>query len=258
MVKDTLRSVLPLYSFLGILSIRNGKNGFQTSSFHAIFNVLKMPLVLAFQLFLVKNPQVLSEILRFDIFQSNVYSSFLRFTILIITQIDLANALLICFAQFLKRKKITEYMKRVSNMKIDAAFTKKLRKLWRKQFFIISLLFVITSTIQVLVSSSFTVLSLVVHLFLFLPYLFIASFQSFMKSFEIFFQVFMKDFKYRLSESMLTDEKVQKLIKRYQEICALNQDFNKIFGAQITSMTCCFALKLSSQVDPFNLSRSMK
>lgn len=73
-----------------------------------------------------------------------------------------------------------------------------------------------------------------------------------MKTVEIFLLACLKDFKHRVEisniKSKFEADIFYKLILKYQQIFELQQEFNEIFGAQVTALTCCLATMTTFQV----------
>lgn len=253
MVEATLRLILPLYSYLGILSIKSDKNsGFKTSKFHLVHNALKMPLVLIFSFFLLKNPQYFHGLHRNVFYHSEDYSIFLKLVTITTTQIVLVNSLYICIAQFVKRNEITKFMNHANKIVLNEECSKELKSVWKKEFAILAILFCFICIVQFTVRFKFTFFAVVAFTILLYSYVIATAFLSFMKTFEVFFFICLKDFKCRLRCDIIKTDfnanTIQDLMTRYQEIYDLNQEFNDIFGSQVTAMTCCFAIKSTSQV----------
>lgn len=255
MLKSTFRSILPVYSFLGILSIKCDGNKFTTSRFHAVFNLLKMPLVLIFAFFLIRNEGWREEVFRsgYDIQYRG--SAFLIFIALVTSEMVQVTSLIICVIFFLRRFKITEFINRASELDIEGKYVEKLTQSWRRNFLLLNCMFWIIAIVQFVTRSQLTLFALVGFSILLHTYIVVPSILSLMKTFETFFLVCLKDFKHRLTVSMEIadfDRKAfHKLIKRYQNIFELNQEFNRLFGAQVTLMTCCVAIMTTFQVSIF-------
>ena len=87
---------------------------------------------------------------------------------------------------------------------------------------------------------------------LFYPFIVVASFLSFLKTMEIFFLMTLRNFKRQMK--MLTNninfdcEAFNLLTMKYHNMFELNQEFNAVFGNQITVITCCVTTMATFQV----------
>ena len=126
MVNGTLYSILPLYSFLGVLSIEKGKNGFQNSRFYAISNVLKMFFLLVLTFFLIRSPHMRDIIFQDELLRNNYTSKLLGFTYIVISQIAQWTSIYICLVHFLKQERIKNFLNCVNEFELDEKLKKKL------------------------------------------------------------------------------------------------------------------------------------
>lgn len=252
MSKDTLETIFGLYSFLGILSVSKNKstNRFITSRIHAVFNVLKMPLVLIFGAVTFRNLHLLNLFFEDNFIRSPRYSDFLKFIVEVTQQIVQVNSFFICMLQFLRREQITLFLNHAKELELSPTYKMKLKNIWRKFFVQISSLFMITLIIQYLFRGRITLLSLCGFALFSHSYVVMSSFLSLIKTFEIYFIICLKDFKHRLSANMRNNDlKIYlELISQYQKIFDISREFNNVFGTQVTSMSCCVTILTIFQV----------
>lgn len=252
MPKRTLHSIIPLYTLLGILSVKKNENDFKNSRFRAVLNVLMMPMVFIYTIILLSNQKLQNEILRagYKKFSSN--HPFVGFVMLAVAQSSQWTSFFICVFQFLRQNKILKFLNRVNEVSMDEKYCIQLKKRCTSSFIFMSCVFVVNFSIQFMTRSKLTILSVASFTFLMFSYLVVPAFLSFMKTIEIFFLMCLKDIKDHLKNSIsinsFDSESVSELITKYQEIFEMNKIFNDIFGMQVTLVTCCIASMTTCQV----------
>lgn len=258
MPKPTLRLLIPLYTYFGILSLKLHESSFTLSPFFTCFNVARVPISFVFYYFLLTNQRLRNHILRQDIIGSIYFSTFEKSIILISAQLIQFVTLLICTLQFFKRREIRNFMDQICKVKLSPKLSRKLLTLWKRHFVLFFCLGVFVSTVQLSTNLKSNLLSVLSFVFLCCPYFLIASFMSFTKSFEYIFISFMQDFRIELigilknSRCNFADRvnAFSDLSKKYQNIFELILKFNRIFGLQLTAMTSCVAAMTIFQVRP--------
>lgn len=255
MTNSTLHSIFRLYSFLGIFSVTKNRktNGFKTSQYHAVFNAFKMPLVIILAAFFIKNPELMNTVFKDDILNSPTYSGFLKFIVLVTQQIVQINSFFICLLQFLRRERITKLLNQMNEIELEEKFSMQFKTRWRKSFVWISSLFWIISCIQYNSRARFTFPSFLGFVIFSHSYVVMSTFLNFMKTFEMFVQICLKDFENQIMLAMDRDSRFdfktyRQLLLKHKKIFELSREFNNVFGMQVTTMSCCVAILLSFQV----------
>lgn len=160
MLKATLRVILPLYSFLGVVSIKNDINGFQTSGFQAVRNVLMMPLVFVFTIFTIKSPQLRSDLFRDDYLRHKILTAFQGFIAITTAEVVQWSSFYICILQFLRRERITKFLNRLTEVELDEKYAEKLKRRWSLHFILMASLFSMNCVIQFVTRGKATLLSI--------------------------------------------------------------------------------------------------
>lgn len=243
MSKVPLSVLVSFYNLLGISSLKPDVYGWKNSSILAMFHVLKMPLVIVFTVCMI-NSRIIRNLtykLNFDEFKSQ--TPFSKLLIIISVEMVHISSLSICFLEFSRRKRIEKFINKMCEVTIDDSHAEKLKTRWKNHFRFISSLFLIIALSQFFTKMKFTVFGFISWIILIYPHMMMSSFLSFVKSFEIFFIILLRDFQSEFENGFKTLaldlQTYQRLLNKYQEIYEVNRDFLEVFGTQLTLMTCC-------------------
>ena len=162
-------------------------------------------------------------------------------------------ALFIISINLWKRNDILEiFTKSVLMMKLDETLQKKFQKCATKNCVFVITYLVIILLMQFFLQMKFSLFSLLMTAARIHPCLVLFNFLCFKKNSEIFFIMLLKqnrkNLKCILRKNCFDQQLYEEIVKRHQNIFDLNKEYLKIFGAQITIVTCFTSLMLITQV----------
>lgn len=241
----TLRLLLPIFTYLGILTLKfdNIKNHFVLSKLFSLINASVTPTVFVFTIILLTKPDI-----------QELSASYFSGTLSLFSLLNLARSqvmqitcLLISLHQILKRREILHFMNEVNQIVLHEKYSRKLKAMSIKVFAMISFLFLLVAIIQL-----FTDRITFKYLILLYPYLFTSAFLTFIKTFEFVFTILAANYRHELKSTIKKvfiseiDHKI--LARNLQRIFELCEMFNHIFGFQLTMMTSCTTILTTFEV----------
>lgn len=257
MSKVPFRSFFTFYNSTGTLSIKSSNHGLKTATPLALFNVLRIPLVSIFTFFQVTSQELRQAVYKHEFINMEFFSLFTKILLLISSEIIHSTAMLTCIINFWRRAHILRFLQEMFEVTIDDKYVKKLINRWKKDFAIITFIFLTIATLQFLAKLKFVLGSFAVWFLTAQPNIILTSFLSLTKSLERFFVILLKDFKNELRKTLelptVDFAAYRRLMEKYQKIYNLNRKFRQIFGLQHTLITCCVAAMTTLQV--MNLTR---
>lgn len=245
MSSATLRLLLPIFTYLGILTLKYDriKNKFVLSKLFPLLNALVMPTVFFFTMILITKPFIQEIYASYFLGRFSLFS----FLNLVRSQVMQITCLFISFHQILKRREILQFMNEVNQIVLHEKFSKKLKAMSIKVFAFMSFLFLLVAIIEL-----FTDKITFKYLILLYPYLFTTAFLTFIKIFEFVFTVlianFRHDLKFTIQKVFINEIDHKTLAKNLQRIFELSEKFNQIFGFQLTIMTSCTTILTTFEV----------
>lgn len=258
MSNELRNSVFRAYSLLGVLSVKVRQKQVEVSKCFAHFNTLKPIVVLIFTLALMRDPTFRRRLMKNDQAMSMLYSNFSKVLIVTTSQINQLTTLLICLTNFWRQHQIRDFLNEAAELKLDDKCALKFKNFWRKHLTLMTILFFLIAGTQFVTKINLSILSSFYFSILLYPYFFITAFLSFLKTFEYFFTVCLKDFKHALqmclSNPVLSSSSYHELTQKYQKMFELCESFNKVFGLQVTLTTCCVSVMTTFQVNNVNVS----
>lgn len=245
-----------VYTYFGLLSIEVRSNEFKCSRSFALFNVLQHLISFVSLLALNVAPShVRSVVLESDPMSLKVFSAFAKIIFTISTLSIPVVSLFISQAQFWKRKEILQLMEDMSKLEMAESFSRKLTKMCKTHFYLFALFFTAMVMLETVGSFKHSLIGFVVGVTSVCPYLLLANFLSFLKTFEYFFiihlQEFVHDLRTSIAKSSIDGQSFRELSKRYHKIMELNEKFNTTFGLQISLLTCSLTLMTTFAVNTF-------
>lgn len=252
MSNEIVTNIFRAYSFLGVLAVKARQKQVKVSKLLAYFNALKPIVVLIFTLVIMNNPTSRRRLMKNDRALSMLYSNFSQILIITTSQINQLTTLLICLTNFWRQNQIRDFLNAVTELKLDEKCSLKFKKFCIRHFTLMTILFLLIAGTQFVTKVNFSLLSSVYFSILLYPYLFMTAFLSFLKMFEYFFTVCLKDFKHALkmylNKPVLSSSCYHEMMKKHQKMFELCESFNKVFGLQVTLTTCCVSVMTIFQV----------
>lgn len=240
------RFLLSYYNFSAIscFKLRDGK--YQISIFMALCNVLKLPLVLIFSIYVIDNPSLRDEIFLKTLIVLKDFSPFSRFSItIVVILINLAMFILILL-QVLKRNKIKNFTNTLIGKSLDEKYFVEFKKKASSHLLVLATVFVLSLSISYFGAFNVSTLSFFACLIYFFPHFVMIGFISFVLVFTNFVFASLKEFKDDLRMVSMTEnhnqdfslENYLRLSRKFQKLYELVEQFIDCFGSQLTIMTC--------------------
>lgn len=245
MTSATLRLLLPIFTYLGIITLKFDKikNKFVLSKLFSLLNASVMPAVFVLTIILLTKPHI--QEISASYFSGTL--SLFSFLNLVRSQAMQITCLSISLHQILKRREILHFMNEVSQIVLHEKYSRRLRSMSVKVFAMMSFLFLLISIIQM-----FTGQITIKFLILLYPYLFTSAFLTFIKTFEFVFTIlaanFRQDLKSTIQKVFINEIDHKTLARNLQAIFELCEKFNHIFGFQLTIMTSCATILTTFEV----------
>ena len=253
MYNKCLRFVLGFHNVCGTLNLKVSESGFSLSHYSIIRNILKIALIIISNAFITVKNDFFNSLVKTE-FSSMDYFSVFNIILLFILNLNIIFiALFIISINLWKRNDILEiFTKSVLMMKLDETLQKKFQKCATKNCVFVITYLVLILLKQFFLQMKFSLFSLLMTAALLHPYLVLFNFLCFKKNSEIFFIMLLKqnrkDLKRILRKNCFDRQLYEEIVKRHQNIFELNKEYLKIFGAQITIVTCFTSLMLITQV----------
>lgn len=255
MLTTQLRINLSLFNFFSILCLKYEKKVFNISKIHSILNLVKLPLALALTFALSISAEFRKEVTRDEIVILENFSVFSIVLMVILSVLVDLTALLICFTQWLNRREIerifnraSRFLKFLDNNQV-AEFRIKILKI-NFVLFILSAWFILLQN-SVL---NLTWKALVSGLLIVYPFFVIINFWILLKFSELFFITCLRNYDRKVkimlnNQSCVSENSETLLLIEHHDLYSLSQQFNKVFGTQITIVTCCVSLMTTLDVN---------
>lgn len=254
MSKVSLETFVAFFNFTCILSIKHSSDGskMKTLKFLSVFNVLITPSAFFFSIFIMKSQFVRSFLFKNVVSEAKTFSTFSRNLILFSSQHLILTMILISLINLCRRGEILNFIKKISEVELEFSLTSQLQALWKKLFIWLSFLLFIVSLSQFVSKMNVSLLSISSFVLCSYPYIVLTGWMSFLKAFELFFMILLKDFKFQLkiiqTKTAFGFQDYRVLMEKYHKIHALNSELQKVFGTQFTLLTCCVTVMTTLQV----------
>lgn len=227
------RLYLNSFNFFGVSCFAFDNDKLKISQLHQWLNLLKLPTVLILSILLVSIPSWQHEVLNDDIVYLEHYSLFSKILMLVAIYLQQLSAFWLCAVNYYYRREILNFGNETLSTSISDDFRENLRKICLREILIFAALTSILTFIQYLTSSNLKPISLLAHVILLYPYCALMVFKCLMKTYEWLFVIMLQDFRNDL-EQCEDAIACASLLRKYQKIFNLNQDFNNAFGLQTT------------------------
>lgn len=242
-----------MYNFLSVLSFNYTIQGFKVSIFTSISNCLKLPISIMFCLYLFYSPDFFGSFIADTAKFRKAPSHFSDISMLFINYFTMMTSLTICFQNLKRQEEILTFLNKANHLR--RLFKEKFKTSFKKSIEKVAILISLVILIYVIMQYSYMkndFLSIFIVFQILYPFLVLLCFLGFVKSIEYFFVASLKSFseeiKEHLSNPNAVDIDSDHLIKQYQSIFKLNQEFNDLFGLQMTTATCCIAVMMTIDV----------
>lgn len=244
-MKVSHRFALFSYNFSSVLSFNYRSQGFEVSTLTSISNCLKLPLAITFSLYLFVTPDFYKKIMVEEIKMIEVFSFFSALSMLFSTLVTMFTTFTICFVNLKKRNEILKFLNK-ANLLRKCFLEKKFSKSFEKSLGKVTIL--VNSIILIYIVMQFSYMknnlsSVFVSFVILYPFVILLNFLGFIKIFEYFFVNLLQSFKKDIDEVSSNE-----LMINFKIISDLSQEFNDIFGFQLTAVTCCNAVMTTVDV----------
>lgn len=251
-MKTSHRLVLFSYNFSSVLSFKYIDHSFEISRTQSIMNCFMLPLSIIFTFLLFSSRQLQDKLIDEQASVKETITIISGVTIIFSNFSTMITTLTICFVNLGRQKRILIFLNSARNFRyrmreeIDERFLKKLKK--------VSLLVNLIIFMFVIMQFSYmkkSLLSFVPILLILYPISVFINFLAFVKSFEFFFSALLRNFRMEVEETLLSKSNmtdIVQLMRHYNEIYKLNQEFINLFGIQLTAVTCCSSIMTTVDV----------
>lgn len=217
-------------------------------------NLFKLPLALTVTLFMSISAEFTKEITRDEIVSLDNFSVFSIVLMVILSVLVDLSALLLCLVQWFNRREIEKILNQA--LRFFRFFDSDQVAELKNRIFKINLVLFIVSIWYISLQNSVLNVSwkaMLSGLFIMYPFFVIINFWIFLKFSELFFISCLRNF-YRKVKRLLSNQScdlqnLETLLVEHHEIYNLSTQFNRVFGAQITIVTCCVSLMTTLHVN---------
>lgn len=245
MSKALHRFALIVYNFLSVLSLTYKNQTYEVSALYAILNLVKMMSSIFFSLSIGVNEYLQREIFLKILLDLKDFSFFARLSVNLVVAFIFVFSALLCFSLVWKSRKICDFVNKVSFSSgiFKPKYFKQFRHACIKNASFMFFVFGCSSIMQYAGSLKLTVLALLCQLIIIYPNFHLCAFLNLVKNFESFIVAQLKQFRNEIEQTMsLQDDSKQvanilELLRRYQNIYNLLEDFNDCFGVSLTIVT---------------------
>lgn len=239
MPQFSLRFCVCICNFLSISCMELDDRKWKTSKLRACSNIVKTFLVFLGTIFVWNDKFIRNEIFSEDLLSLKNYSSFSKIIVNVIIYLEPLAMLSVCLVNFFGFSNFTNrLLKLFFGLKCPEKFHKRIYKCILNSL-IIGVIILICQFIALV---NFSLVSWLAFAFLSYSYLVLLGSMTLIKSFEIIFSTLLEDFRLDLKltrcDKIFKPEKFRSLIRKYKNIQELNEAFNKLFGLQMTIITC--------------------
>lgn len=244
------RFVVFFYNVSGIHCIKFEDDHFQISKFLVVSNIVKMFVLFSTVILVLKDFNLFSDLYQIKALSNYGISNFSLVLAVVSNLSFLVSTVFIGFIQTLKSNKVLQFLNTCNQICKENIFNNKLEKLIKRNCLLnlIFYLLLASFTISQRTDLKLIFFSIVFILVFSLPQLILFGFLSFLKNFETFFLFLLKNLTSEMKNTLADSGLVEELIVKYQSIYRLNNDFNEIFGRQITILTCYLEIAVTIQV----------
>lgn len=153
--------------------------------------------------------------------------------------------------QIFQREKIKNLIENVIDKLEASKFCDHLESAVFANCAILFIYFWVIYVLQVSIAMKISLVSILGGFFIIYPYFVFFGFLSIVRNFEALVAALLKDFEIKLNRTSTmksSDDSFGKLLQEYQDIYNLSNEFNRLFGAQLTMLFCSSTLLFTFQV----------
>lgn len=240
------RFLISYYNFSAIFCFKLRDEKYQISNFIVLCNVIKLPLVLIFSVYVIDKPLLRDEIFLETLIVLKDFSPFSRFSIsVVVILIDLSMFILIQL-QVLQRHKIKNFTNTLISNSLDEKYFAEFKKKTTSHLLVLTSVSVLSLLFSYFGAFNVSILSFFASLIYFFPHCVMVGFISFVLLFTNFVLASLEEFKNDLRMVFMKENPDQdfsfqnylRLSRKYQKLYELVEQFNGCFGSQLTLITC--------------------
>lgn len=246
-----IKFLMKVHNFSGVSSIKYENHKFAVSKPFLVYNIINVLSLLILRCWIHSAGFYFDEILV-DTFILEPESSF-QTNIYLVTYycVYLATLPSVLISLF-RQKKIVNFLNKCLKVEISVKSSIKLQENVKMFSTIVLGFFVIDCTIQFLVYYKINFLAILFNYIELFPVVITLSTLTATKNFEMFFVVAIEQIKNHLVTNKLENSadirRLNEVLKNYQNLCSLCEEFNEIFGPHLTSMIFHFTVFLTFRV----------
>lgn len=237
------------YKISGVLCVdyKNKKCSLTKLSF--IFGGLIQLLLISIVTYFISDPILMVNVYKNIIINLQGYSTFSMILLYSATHIMNLLAFSLVATQIFQREKIKKFIENVIDKLEASKFRDELESAVFTNCAILFIYFWVIYVLQLAVAMKVSLVSILGGFFIIYPYFVFFGFLSLVRNFEALVVTLLKDFELKLNHnSMMKSSDCCKLLQEYQNIFSLSDEFNKLFGAQLTMLFCSVTLLFTFQV----------
>lgn len=246
------RISLIICNFLGILCFKFERNQFRLSKLAVVMNIFVMPVVL-FSTILIRNSEsIQNKIYITEVLEFESYSTLSIIVVEVMVYVELFTACALSVFNFRQQKLLLNFMNRLAEFSMHLKYQRKFEKLFRRCFSTALGVALFVSIFQFYGFLKVSFLGLLASTVLFYPYMVILGTMTYLKSFELFLVMILKNFKMELKSSNRSrsdSDSYQIMMRKYQKIYEFAEEFNMVFGCQTTILVANMSLTLTLEVN---------
>lgn len=245
------RFAVRLYNFVSILCVKEENQVFKVSNFSAICNILKVPFVLIYTVFVFAffNEEMTPE--RFEYFKN--FSTFSKVSLFFVAMSIFLISFLIAILQVTRRHEMKDFVNFWMKKSLEQEYFRQYRKTCIKYHVSGLVVFTLFVVPQFFTTTKISLLSMLSNFVFMYPYYMVLGAISFVISFQNFIIESLKEFKQDWdSFSSLHEVTLETYLNasmKYQEIYDFVQQFKRCFGLQLTLITCHMTMVLICTVN---------
>lgn len=254
MSKRVVQNCLRVCNFLGITSLKmNTNKQFEFSKSAALLNIIKTPFVIVTSLSLSFYLPLRDIAFNTELSELDRYSNFSILIMMVFVYLEQVTSLTLSYLNLYKRKNFVELTNRLIILSVNEKCQQKFLNIVTRQIRFIVVLITLIMISQFTACMNMSCASFCFFCILNYSYLVNVGSMTLIKVFGTFLIVLLKDLKAELKAELtkqeLSFENASNMLKTYQNIYELNEEFHKTFGMQMTVLACSITTISTLQVN---------
>lgn len=234
--------LLKVHNLSGISSLKYENKKFSVSIPFVVFNISHLIILLFLRHWVHRDRTIIVEVLE-ETFLIHEESHFLRTIYLFAHHFTYFFGTFSVLINLIRQQKIASFLNDCVSVKISDAYMIKFQRDVKISSSLIFFYHIFDFFVQFVTYFKFSFSALIFNYIEAFPYLIMLNILIAMKNFEMLLLAALEqiasDLKFAKSfEIQAKRRHLQRLMKKYQKLCGLCDEFNKVFGVQLTSMTC--------------------